>query len=285
MPELPEVETVRRDLDRRLKNSRVKKIEVRLPKIVLSNVKVLQTKLRGARVITIERRAKLVVIRFSNKVNLHIHLKMTGQLVLKHNKKIIFGGHTIVNATTLPNKYTHVIIYFVNGDILYFNDLRKFGYVRLYNQEASRLLLSQYGLEPLEKDFTFFKFSEIISKRPKAKLKQVLLDQKLIAGLGNIYADEVCFCAKVRPFRLIASLSLSERKKLWLAIRSVLTLSLKHGGTTFSTYVNSDGRSGNFWRYLKVYGRAGKPCRTCKTAIKRVIMAGRGTVYCPRCQK
>lgn len=284
MPELPEVETIRRDLSVKLRGARIREVEVRLAKITSPKGGAFAKKLRAARIIEVKRRAKLLAFILDRGVLL-IHLKMTGQLVLRHHKQIIFGGHTIVGAHELPNKYTHVIFYFTNGDTLYFNDLRQFGYLKLVASDQAQKILDEYGLEPLSRDFTMGKFVEILKQRKNGRIKSVLMDQSLFAGLGNIYADESCFLARLRPGRRVLSLNKKESQALWLAIKKVLTFSVKHRGTSFNTYVDSHGQAGNFVKYLKVYGRGGKPCKVCGIIIKKTVMAGRGTVFCPACQK
>jgi formamidopyrimidine-DNA glycosylase len=210
---------------------------------------------------------------------------MTGQLVLRHRRQLIFGGHPIVGVTTVPNKYTHVEFRFTNGDVLYFNDLRQFGYIKLVSSAEAARVAAAYGMEPLAAGFTSRKFAELVATRPRAKVKAALLDQALIAGVGNIYADEACFRARVRPSRRVHTLLPAERRALWRALRDVLALSLKHRGTSFNTYVDSDGQTGGFWRYRQVYGRGGEPCRRCGGILKKTTVAGRGTVYCQRCQR
>lgn len=286
MPELPEVETVRRDLAARITGSTIREVEVRLPKIV--SPKTFARELRGARVLSVRRRAKLLSIDVQAKskaLSILIHLKMTGQLVLRHKHDIYFGGHPILGVRSLPNKYTHVIFFFRGGDVLYFNDLRQFGYLKLVPTVEAEAILSAYGVEPLAPQFSLDYFEGLLAKRKGANIKAVLLNQQYIAGLGNIYVDESLFRARVRPTRRAGSLKPVERKALWKAIRQVIGLSVKHRGTSFNTYVDSDGRAGKFWRYLKVYGRGKEPCKVCGTDIVRIVVAGRGTHYCPSCQK
>ena len=287
MPELPEVETIRRDLHEKLVGAVLRDVEVRLPKIVYPS-KTFAQKLRGGRITDVRRRAKLLAIDFRvahrNDLTLLIHLKMTGQLVLKHKQSIVFGGHPILGAKLLPNKYTHVIFYFRNGDILYYNDLRQFGYLKLVNRQRADRLFAAYGIEPLSTDFSLAHFETVLKGHPGIRLKALLLNQEYIAGLGNIYVDEACFRAKVRPDRTVKTLSTKEKKALWRAIKSVLGLSVKHRGTSFNTYVDADGRAGQFWKYLKVYGRTKEACKTCRTKLVRAVVAGRGTHYCPTCQ-
>lgn len=288
MPELPEVETIRRDLQERLPGLIIKNVVVQLPKSVRTGVITFKQTLAGATVARVERRAKLLFFHFATKRGsrvMVVHLKMTGQLVLTHKKDIIFGGHPILGAKTLPNAYTRATFHFTNGDILYFNDLRQFGYLKLVTEAEAAAVAKTYGLEPLESGFALKAFLEICERRKGANLKAMLLDQAGIAGIGNIYADEACFRAKVDPHRRVGSLAPAERKALWRAIRSVLALSVKHRGTTFNTYLNVDGRAGKFWRYRQVYGRKGEPCRRCGAILKKDVVAGRGTVWCPDCQK
>jgi formamidopyrimidine-DNA glycosylase len=284
MPELPEVETVRRDL-KVLVGKKIKQVEVRLKKFTTPAPKKFTKILSGSIVDKIDRRGKLLIFHLHNNLRLHIHLKMTGQLVLQHKKKLVFGGHPIVNVSELPNKYTHVIFNFADGDILYFNDLRQFGYAKLLSKKESEEIISlNYGVEPLDKEFTPSYFGSVLKRRSKTTIKAFLFDQKLIAGLGNIYVDESCFRAGVRPDRLVNTLTTNEIEKLYKSIKQVLALAVKHRGTTFNNYVSVDGRAGKFWKYCKVYGRAGEPCKKCGIIIRKIKVAQRGTSYCPKCQ-
>jgi formamidopyrimidine-DNA glycosylase len=162
--------------------------------------------------------------------------------------------------------------------------MRQFGFAALANEDEVRQVLARYGIEPLSREFTWQALVEILRER-KATIKSVLLNQSLIAGLGNIYADEACFLAGVRPSRPANSLTEPEIKKLHRGIRRVLELSLKHRGTTFNDYRDAAGRRGEFMRRLKVYGRAGKSCRRCRRGVIRKVKSGqRGTAFCPECQ-
>jgi formamidopyrimidine-DNA glycosylase len=282
MPELPEVETIRRDLEKKVVGSTIRRVEVLTSKLV--SPKNLAQKLRGFGVLGVSRRAKLLV--FEGKTHyLLFHLKMTGQLVLRHRKQIIFGGHPIAGLRELPNKYTRAIFYFKNGDTLYFNDLRKFGYIKLVSHQKAEKIFSQYGVEPLEKDFTRERFVEILKTSQSSRLKPLLLNQEKISGLGNIYVDEACFLSGVRPGRRVGTLSKIEKEKLWKSIRTILAKSIKYRGTSFNSYVDSDGQAGRFWRYLNVYGRRGEACKKCGRSMAYIKLAGRGTHFCPRCQK
>ncbi|MBI2100153.1 MAG: DNA-formamidopyrimidine glycosylase, partial [Candidatus Vogelbacteria bacterium] len=166
-----------------------------------------------------------------------------------------------------------------------FNDLRRFGWLKLLDPAASEKVLDAHGIEPLGKEFSLKKFEEILARYPNRKIKQLLLDQTLIAGLGNIYVDEAGFRAKVLPWRQVRTLTARERSSLYRAIVEVLKLSLKKKGTSARNYLRSNGRPGGFGPHLNVYGRAGQPCKVCATPIKKVKQNGRGTHFCPKCQK
>jgi formamidopyrimidine-DNA glycosylase len=184
----------------------------------------------------------------------------------------------------LPNRYSHVIFSFVGGAKLFFNDMRQFGYLRVVNYQELKEVKAQYGIEPLTDDFSWKTLLLILQKR-KTALKNVLLDQKVIAGLGNIYVDEACFAANIRPWRRADRISREEVKKLERAIRRILKLAIENRGTTFGDYRDGLGGEGNFVKKLKVYGRVGKLCKRCKKVdIKKVRVGGRGTSYCPVCQ-
>lgn len=288
MPELPEVETIRRDLQARLPGLIINKVTVLLPKIIISGPKKFDRVVSGATIVRVERRAKLLFLHLKTKQGprvLLIHLKMTGQLVLTQKKDKVFGGHIIAGVTSVPNRYTHVFFEFSNDDVLYFNDLRQFGYLKLVTEPEAQSIAAAYGLEPLDAGFTAKAFLEICKRRENKKVKALLLDQTSVAGIGNIYADEACFRARVNPARRIGEISLAKKRSLWRAIRFVLALSVKHRGTTFSTYVSVDGQAGNFWRYRQVYGRKGEPCNRCGAILNKTVVVGRGTVWCSTCQR
>ena len=217
---------------------------------------------------------------------------MTGQLIYLAKDSQVSGGHSLSSHSfekavggELPNKYTRVIISFSDKSNLFFNDLRKFGYMKLVNQaELDAFIFKNYGPEPLDNNFILSDFITTLKKRHR-NIKSVLLDQKIVAGLGNIYVDEVLFAAGVRPMRLASELNKGEVTKIFQVIPKILTLSIKHRGTTFSNYVDSKGKRGNFSSLLQVYGRGKEKCLKCSSAIIKTKIAGRGTHYCPHCQK
>ncbi|MFA4871884.1 MAG: DNA-formamidopyrimidine glycosylase family protein [Patescibacteria group bacterium] len=210
--------------------------------------------------------------------------------------KIIVGGHPLRlrqseaspqkgGTSDLPNKFTHGILNFTDGSKLYFNDLRKFGWMRLVDQARIDKISDEFGVEPLTKEFTLKKFLQILKKYPNRKIKQILMDQTQIAGMGNIYTDESCFCAKIMPTRIVKTLKDSEIRGLYQCIKKILKLAISKKGTSADTYVQLNGKPGGFVPYLKVYGRKGEKCKRCSGTVKRIKLNGRGTHFCDQCQK
>jgi formamidopyrimidine-DNA glycosylase len=287
MPELPEVETIRLGLLKRLKGVKISDVEVRKAKVVRGDAKKLIKGLRGKRFTTITRRGKLLIFHVSgSEYYMLVHLKMTGQLIYEKGKTLIAGGHSWPSLQDpLPNKYSHVIISFADVSTLFFNDMRQFGYVELADEKRLKAVLDVFGPEPLEPDFTFELFEKILGKRSIA-IKAALLNQTVLAGVGNIYADESLFLAGIKPTRRVNTLTSAEKRKLFKAIPVMLRRAIKYGGTTFSNYRDVEGKKGNFTRLLKVYGRGGEVCVRCrKSILVKDKVAGRGTVWCPVCQR
>ena len=284
MPELPEVETIVRDLNFRLVNKKIIGIKSSDKKIFqLTPAEVKQVV--GKKIRAVRRRAKMIIIDLGGH-NLIIHLKMTGQLVYAGKGALIAGGHPIAGqGKKLPNKFTRVIIKFNDDSALYFNDVRRFGWVKSAREDELRQLEERLGLEPLSRDFTLEFFKKFLSHKRKTTVKQALLDQKYVSGIGNIYADESLFASRIKPFRRAGSLEPEEIKKLWQAIPKILRLAIKRRGTSFSDYVDAQGQGGNFIKYLKVYGRAGEKCGECGGLVKKMKLGGRGTHWCDNCQK
>lgn len=289
MPELPEVETICRDLSAVVLNEPIVKVDVRLAKMVRGeNIPAFQKELIGNHFSAIGRRGKLLIFTLKSGAYLLIHLKMTGQLIYQAGQKVIAGGHAVSreDLTGLPHRQTHLIFTFKDGSNLFFNDLRQFGYVQIVDQAALDKVVAGFGIEPLTSDFTLERFVTAIRRRPRSAIKAVLLDQKLIAGIGNIYADEVCFAAKIRPARPAVQITDKELEILWREIPRILKLAIKHRGTTFDSYRDAHGDHGSFRTFLQVYGRAGQKCvRNDGGILLKTRVAGRGTVYCPVCQK
>lgn len=243
----------------------------------------------GAKVVEVTRRAKVLLIELDTKYSLIIHLKMTGQLVYRANDNTARFGAGHPNGSLvgeLPDKSTRVVLDL--GDArLFFNDQRKFGWVRLLpTAEVPNIdFFRRVGPEPLAADFTAKNFIERIQRRPKSNVKAVLLDQTVIAGIGNIYADEALFAAKIHPESMAGDLSKAQLNKLYESVREVLTLSIEKGGSTDRNYVDAEGRKGSYLSFAHVFRKNGQPCPHCGTAIVKIRVAGRGTHICTKCQK
>ena len=287
MPELPEVETIRSDLSKKITNKEIVSVTVKLPRLVKSGLKNFIQTLTGNKITKISRRGKLIYCELqAGGEFLLVHLKMTGQLIYQKNKKVTAGGHSYQSMNwELPNKYSHIYFNFADASQLFFNDLRTFGYMQIVDQKQLKIILDKYGLEPLTPNFTLKNFQKIFKNR-KTNIKALLLNQQIIAGIGNIYADEICFYAGVLPARSVSSLREVEIKKLWRGAHGIIKKAIKERGTTFSDFRDGEGNRGNFSRYLRVFQRQGERCRTCRTGvIAKMKLAGRGTHFCPQCQK
>lgn len=293
MPELPEVETIRKGLAKRILRKKIRSVEIRAPKVIKNDPKEFIRMLKGNSFTGVDRRGKLLILPIlrqgfggqAPRKYLLIHMKLTGQLIYRAGKTLVAGGHPIPKLTSdLPHKHTHVIIEFSDGSCLFFNDLRKFGVMKVVDQTAKDLTWAAYGVEPLSKEFTWERFRKALGKR-QAPLKAVLLNQSLIAGLGNIYVDEVAWHARVRPSRRVVRVTEKELKTLFRMIPKVLKQAILLGGTTFRYFRDSQGEKGNYSSHLKAYGQAGEKCQRCGTILVKTTVAQRGTVYCPKCQR
>lgn len=286
MPELPEVETIRCGLQAKIVNKKIVKIEVHKIKQIHGDIFEFRKKLIGNSFSKVDRVGKLLIFKLKKGDDyLLVHLKMTGQLIYKHQKNIVAGGHNLPISQELPNKYSHIILYFSDKSILFYNDLRQFGYFKIVSHLVKEEIRKKYGLEPLTKDFTLANFLLAINKK-NGILKSILLNQHIFSGIGNIYADEICFRAGLRPDRRVSTLDDNDKKKIFRACHYIMDKAVKFGGTTFSDYRTADGNGGAYIKYLKVYGRAKQLCLKCKkTEIKKYKIAGRGTHFCPTCQK
>ncbi len=297
MPELPEVETIKNDLRPLVIGKRVMAVEVQSNKTIRASAQVFKAALIGKKFTDISRRGKLLVFSIAGGKFLLVHLKMTGQLIYCDKNNFIAGGHAnseaeeerfsfgVRDGFCRPSKYTRVIFKFFDKSQLFFNDLRLFGYMQIVDEKELAQVLAGFGPEPLAPEFSLNYFLKILAGR-RTSIKAVLLNQKLIAGIGNIYADESLFAAGIRPMRRVNTLTAAEKKKLFLAIKNIIKKAIKYRGTTFSNYVDAHGQAGGFRRLLKVYKREGQKCLRCRAGIiKKTKTAGRGTRYCPVCQR
>lgn len=284
MPELPEVETIRKGLQEYLFGHTIEDIEIRLPKMVSGDKEAIV----GAKIQGVRRFGKGLVIDLANDFSIAIHIKMTGQLIYegkdrpkeKLSEKV--GGN-------LPNNHTHIIFIFDKNAKLYYNDIRQFGWIKIVKTDEVFDLpfFKELGPEPIpssgQKALTLEQFSALL-KKSKGPIKPLLMDQKKIGGIGNIYANDSLFLAGISPLRKANSLTDQEISKLFDAIIAVLQKSLSVGGASEWQYVNALGQAGKYQNFFQVYGRVGKPCLVCGTIIEKIVMAGRGTFFCAVCQ-
>ncbi len=298
MPELPEVESLRLSLKPYIVGKTIQSVIVHKPKLVSSAGTVrtpseqkkreFETKLVNKKILDITRVAKNMIIHLDSEEIILVHLKMTGQLVYQEQgSPAILGGHPIeLSESTLPNKHSH-IIFTLNEGVMYYNDIRMFGYVLLYPnidilyQEGH---FEAIGLDPLDNNFTYEYLLKALKKK-KSKLKSVLLGQSIVTGLGNIYADEACFQARILPYRLASSLKPKEVKALYNAIVSIISKAVAMGGSSVANYIMADGSRGTYAREHNVYGKAGLPCNVCGNPLQKMIINSRTTVFCKFCQK
>jgi len=287
MPELPEVETVRSGLAKFLPRLVIKDVWHDWPKGFPNAPADVARFMVGASVKSVRRRAKVLIIELSSGYSLVIHLKMTGQLVFVGKERFGAGHPNDSLINNLPDKSTRVVLDFTDGSTLFFNDQRKFGWMRLLpTLEVPEIdFLKTVGPEPLEDDFTADKFIERLQTRKNSPIKAVLLDQKVLAGVGNIYADESLWMAKIHPSTPVDKVSRTKLVALHNDLRTVLKLAIEKGGSTDRNYVNAEGKKGSYIDFANVFRREGQPCPRCGTTIEKIRVAGRGTHICPKCQK
>jgi len=272
MPELPEVETIRTCLADRVTGRTVKNVYVKQGSRLLRDTvspASFKKKLKGEKIVSLDRRGKYLIIRMSGGLSLVVHLGMTGVLYALQPKE------------KRPD-HTHVVLELDDADLV-LSDPRTFGRVMIMEDGEELAPLKQLGPEPLGVDFNTTYLSGFLDNR-KAPVKSLLLGQKAVAGIGNIYADEACFRAGILPSRLGGSLTPEESDSLVKSIKSVIKESIRMKGCTIRDYRWDAGKSGSFARSLKVYGREGGPCTECGSTVDRVVISGRSTFFCPRCQ-
>lgn len=317
MPELPEVETIKLGLQKYLVGQRIESVDVRLPRILTGDVK----NIIGARFTDIKRYGKGLVLELDNGYSLAIHIKLTGQIIYHGSDEPKGTKASKAKVGILPNKFTHIIFTLnprdssgKNGELiddqiegfrtslstmnsrpngrndtkekarLYYNDIRQFGWVKIIKTSDIKSLpfFKDLGPEPFD-DLTFPIFKKIISSS-KTVIKPLIMDQKKIGGIGNIYANDALFLARILPTRKANTLSDIEIKKLFESIETVLKKGLKYGGASELTYVNALGQEGSYQDHMLVYGKVGEPCGNCGGKIKKIFLGGRGTFYCDKCQ-
>jgi len=289
MPELPEVQTIVDDLNKKILGRKINGVWFDAPKIIKEpRGRGLEKQIKGLKITTVKRRGKNILIYLSRDFLLLIHQKMTGHLLV--------GKWQIANRKPIPsisgpikekvNDYIHIIFYLDNGWMLGLSDLRKFAKVLFGQKEKIEKMpdLAKLGVEPLDKNFTFFKFRNLIHAETR-KIKQVLIDQEVIAGIGNIYSDEILWRAKIHPFKPANKLNEAELKKIYAATREILKKAIKLRGTSISDFRDTSGKEGAYATVRYAYQREDEPCPRCKTPIRRIKLGGRSAHYCPKCQK
>lgn len=287
MPELPEVETVRQGLSGLIIGKVVVSATSDTKKSFPNADVDVNNFMIGAQIELIRRRAKVLIIDLNNDYSLLVHLKMTGQLVFVGDVRFGAGHPNDSLVNMLPDKSTRVTLTFDDGSKLYFNDQRKFGWIKLMPriEIPNTDFMKKVGPEPLEDSFTARDFQDRFTRRARTNIKAALLDQSVVAGVGNIYADESLWGAKIHPKRLVASLTSAEFKNLYTELRTVMNLAIEKGGSSNHTYVNAEGKKGSYMDFARVFRREGLACPRCGTTIEKLRVAGRGTHICPFCQK
>lgn len=288
MPELPEVETVRRGLYELVRGRTIAQVAHDTDKSFPNATADVRAFLIGATITDVRRRAKVLLIELSTGYTLVVHLKMTGQLVFVGADARFGAGHPNDSLIgELPDKSTRVTFTFTDDSHLHFNDQRKFGWVRLMpTVEVPNIdFMKKVGPEPLDADFTPEEFMQRFKRRAKTSIKAALLDQTVIAGVGNIYADEGLWGARIHPRRLVGSLTEAEFYRLYDEIRAVMNLAIDKGGSSNHTYINAEGKRGSYMDFARAFRREGQPCpRHPDVMIEKIRVAGRGTHICPVCQ-
>lgn len=290
MPELPEVETIRRGLEKYLVGKQITSIALLYPKIFQGNPE----DILNSEIMEVRRFGKGLVIDFANEFSLAVHVKMTGQFIYKGEETQANFHPTLGIVGDLPNKWTHVIFKLKTHNLkhksnqesqLFYNDIRKFGWLKVVKTEDIPHLpfFKALGPEPFA-GLTAAIFDQIV-QNASLPIKSLLMDQKKLGGVGNIYANEALFLAKIAPTRLGRTLTETEREKLYLSLLEVLSRGLKYGGASDVNYVNVEGKTGGYQHHFLVYRKQGKKCPQCESSIERTVIGGRGTFFCPKCQQ
>ncbi|MBC6355826.1 bifunctional DNA-formamidopyrimidine glycosylase/DNA-(apurinic or apyrimidinic site) lyase [Lactobacillus helsingborgensis] len=272
MPEMPEVETVRRTLLPLIKGKTIKEVTVWYPKIITGDAKEFKRQLVGKKITTIDRYAKYLLIRLSGNLTVVSHLRMEGK-------------YRLVKINTKKDKHDHVQIVFSDNSALRYNDVRKFGRMQLIKTgtEKEKTGISKLGAEPNSAAFTVSYLQNGLARKKK-NIKNTLLDQSVVAGLGNIYVDEVLWETKIHPLSQANTIPAEKVAQLHDNINSLIELAIAERGTTIHTYLDANGKTGGFQKMLQVYGHKGEPCVRCGTPLEKIKVNGRGTTFCPKCQ-
>ena len=287
MPELPEIEIVKRSLFKMINKAKIIDIKIKNKNLRYKIPNTFSKHLIGEKILKISRRSKYLIFHFGKKLLL-VHLGMSGKLLLMRNRdNTIFKTSFYYDSNVLHN-HNHIYFILNNGFVLIYNDVRRFGFFKLYNttQLNKIILLKKLGLEPFSKTFNIKYFEKFVQNRKK-NIKNLLMDQTFVSGLGNIYVNEALFMSKIKPSRICNSINKNEIRNLILNIKKILNFSISKGGSSIRDFKNILGKSGNFQQFFHVYGQKDKNCSriSCKGKIIKIFISNRSSYYCSKCQK
>ena len=287
MPELPEIEIVKRSLFKKINKAKIIDIIIKNKNLRYKIPRNFKSNLTNEKILNISRRSKYLFFHFKKKLLL-IHLGMSGKLLLMRINDNSLFKTSFYYDTNILKKHNHIYLKLNNGLILVYNDVRRFGFFKLYNNlNLNKIIfISRLGPEPFDNKFNINYFNNFILKRKK-NIKSLLMDQKFVSGLGNIYVNEALFMSQINPLRICRNLKKSEIKSLIINIKKILKLSILKGGSSIKDFQNTHGKSGNFQQFFYVYGRNDKKCSriSCKGKIKKINISNRSSFYCNLCQK
>lgn len=290
MPELPEVEVIRSGLSELIAKKTIEKVNVLNAKSFQASTSSIDVFVNNSTILSVKRRAKILLIELSSGYSLVIHLKMTGQLLFRDNQnksKNFAGGHPSDSfLSVLPDNHTRVELIFTDSTTLFFNDMRKFGWIKLLptTELKEEKFIAKLGPEPLIGNPTP-EYLKRMSRHPKSLVKAALLNQEIVAGIGNIYADEALWGAMIHPKTRVENLSKKQLEDILNAAIEVMSFSINKGGSTDRNYLNAKGEKGSYLTFANVFRKEGKPCPRCGHVIEKIRVAGRGTHLCSNCQQ
>ena len=286
MPELPEIEIVKRSLVKMINKAKIVDIKINNKNLRYKITNTFSKHLIGERISKISRRSKYLIFHFKKKLLL-VHLGMSGKLLLMRNSDNEIFKTSFYYDSHIIQKHNHIYFKLNNDLILIYNDVRRFGFLKLYNTTQINKIsfLKKLGLEPFNKAFNIKYFKNFIQNKKK-NIKNLLMDQTFVSGLGNIYVNEALFMSKIRPIRTCSSLNKNEIKNLIISIRKILKFSISKGGSSIKDFQNTLGKTGSFQQFFYVYGKKNKKCSriSCKGKIKRITISNRSSFYCNKCQ-
>lgn len=290
MPELPEVEVIRSGLSELIAKKTIEKVNVLNDKSFQASTSSIDVFVNNSTILSVKRRAKILLIELSSGYSLVIHLKMTGQLLFRDNQnksKNFAGGHPSDSfLSVLPDNHTRVELIFTDSTTLFFNDMRKFGWIKLLptTELKEEKFIAKLGPEPLIGNPSP-EYLKRMSRHPKSLVKAALLNQEIVAGIGNIYADEALWGAMIHPKTRVENLSKKQLENILNAAIEVMSFSINKGGSTDRNYLNAKGEKGSYLTFANVFRKEGKPCPRCGHVIEKIRVAGRGTHLCSNCQQ